>query len=139
MKLSSSRKNATGRNALRERQRRDRALAPAMRVRYPQFAALRLECDFSGDAAVSPPAPHVMVMHPPAPAFFLFPCPYADCDGEYDLTAAVAELARDGGTQCAGQLRCAGHRTPDRNGRMPCLLTLDYSFTATVLIPGAVR
>jgi hypothetical protein len=138
MKLSSSRKAATGRNALRERQRRDRALAPAMRVRYPQFAALRLECDFT-DGGVSAPAPHVMVMHPPAPAFFLFPCPYADCDGEFDLTAAVAGLANDNGTQCDGQLKCAGHRTPDRNGRMPCLLTLDYSIHATVVIPGAVR
>src|SRR5688572_10547268 len=99
MKLSSSRKNSTGRNALRERQRRDRALAPAMRVRYPQFAALRLECEFS-DAAVLAPAPHVMVMHPPAPAFFLFPCPFADCDGEYDLTAAVADLAQIGRASC---------------------------------------
>ena len=136
MKLSSGGKSSSGRNALRERQRRDRALAPPMRVRYPQFASLRLECEFS-DGAVSAPAPHVMVMHPPAPAFFLFPCPYADCDGEFDLTAAVADLAREGATQRDGQLCCAGHRTVDRSGRTPCRLTLDYSLHATVRVSAA--
>jgi hypothetical protein len=72
MKLSLVRKSGSGRNELRERQRRDRSLAPAMRARYPQFASLRLECDFR-DHVGAPPAPHVMVLHPPAAAFFLFP------------------------------------------------------------------
>jgi hypothetical protein len=131
VKLSPVRKGASGREGLRERQRRDRSLAPALRHRYPQFAALRLQCDFS-DVAGAAPAPHVMVLHPPAAAFFLFPCPYSDCDGEFDLTAAVEELARDCTTHCDGQLRCAGHRTRDRTGPAPCLLTLEYAIQATL-------
>jgi hypothetical protein len=126
-----ARKGGSGRNDLRERQRRDRSLAPAMRARYPQFSALRLECDFTDDGA-APPAPHVMVLHPPAAAFFVFPCPYSDCDGEFDLTAAVTGLARDEEKHCQGQLRCAGHRTRDRSGPTPCLLTLDYTIHATM-------
>jgi hypothetical protein len=122
---------ASGRNQLRERQRRDRAMTPLMRARYPQFSALRLEFDFS-DEATAAPAPHLMVMHPPAQAYFLFPCPYADCDGEFDLSVPVAQLATDGETRCEGQLRCAGHRTRDRNGRTPCLLTLEYTISANV-------
>jgi hypothetical protein len=131
VKLGPVRKGGGGREELRERQRRDRSLAPAMRSRYPQFSSLRLECDFSDDAG-APPAPHVMVLHPPAAAFFVFPCPYSDCDGEFDLTAAVAELARDQDSHCEGQMRCAGHRVRDRNGRTPCQLTLEYSVHATL-------
>jgi hypothetical protein len=138
VKLSHIGKASSGRNQLRERQRRDRAMSPALRVRYPQFTALSLEFDFS-DEATTAPAPHLMVMHPPAQAYFLFPCPYADCDGEFDLTAAVADLARDGEAHCDGQLRCAGHRTRDRNGRTPCLLTLEYSIHATIAKAGAAR
>jgi len=135
VKLSLVRKSANSRNDLRERQRRDRSLAPAMRTRYPQYASLRLECDFS-DYTGAPPAPHVMVLHPPAAAFFVFPCPYSDCDGEFDLTAAVAGLAGKDDTHCEGKLRCAGQRTRDRNGRLPCLLTLEYAIHATLMQAG---
>ena len=107
-----------------------------MRIRYPQFASLRLECDFT-DGGVTAPAPHVMVLHPPAPAFFLFPCPFSDCDGEFDLTAPVAELAREGATQREGQLRCAGHRAVDRSGQVACRLTLDYALHVTLENNGA--
>ena len=87
--------SANSRNQLRERQRRDRATAQLLRVMYPQFASLKLEFDFSeSDPDISAPAPHLLVMHPPSQAYFVFPCPYADCDGEFDLTSAVAELAR---------------------------------------------
>ena len=78
--------SANSRNQLRERQRRDRATAQVMRALYPQFASLKLEFDFSEpDPDASAPAPHLLVMHPPSQAYFVFPCPYADCDGEFDL------------------------------------------------------
>ena len=87
--------SANSRNQLRERQRRDRATAQVMRALYPQFASLKLEFDFSEpDPDASAPAPHLLVMHPPSQAYFVFPCPYADCDGEFDLGSVVAELAR---------------------------------------------
>jgi hypothetical protein len=123
-----------GRNQLRERQRRDRAMTPPLRAKFPQYAALRLQFVFS-DAATTAPSPHLMVLHPPAPAYFLFPCPYADCDGEFDLSAPVLQLAGSGETSCDGRMRCAGHRAGDRAGGTQCLLTLEYSVTAT-LDPG---
>jgi len=129
---------ANGRNQLRERQRRDRAMTPLMRARYPQFASLRLKFDFS-DEATAAPAPHLMVMHPPTQAYFVFPCPYADCDGEFDLSTAVAQLATDGEIACEGQMKCAGHRTRDRSGRLPCLLTLEYSIAANLEKADASR
>jgi len=87
--------SASGRNQLRERQRRDRATAQVMRNAYPQFASLRLEFDFS-EPETSAPAPQVLVLHPPSQAYFVFSCPYADCDGEFDLTTEVAALVTFG-------------------------------------------
>jgi hypothetical protein len=120
---------ANGRNQMRERQRRDRAATQIMRARYPQFASLRLDFAFKDDVAFSP-APQVNVMHPPARAYFVFPCPYADCDGEFDLSAPVDQIAREGVTQAAGHLKCCGQRNRDRNGRSPCGLALEYTITA---------
>ena len=128
MKFSS----ASGRNQLREKQRRDRATAQAMRNAYPQFASLRLEFDFS-EPETSAPAPQVLVLHPPSQAYFVFSCPYADCDGEFDLTTEVAALARSGEPSCEGHQRCGGQRARDARGRMPCDLTLDYFIAPAAL------
>jgi hypothetical protein len=120
--------SANSRNQLRERQRRDRAIAQVMRVMYPQFASLRLKFGFSeSDPDISAPAPHLLVMHPPSQAYFVFPCPYADCDGEFDLTSAVAELARSHESHCEVKHKCGGQRVRDKNGRTPCQLTLAYT------------
>ena len=54
-----------------------------------------------------------MVLHPPAPAYFLFPCPYADCDGEFDLGSAVAQLAAHRETHTHGHSSASGQRTRD--------------------------
>ena len=109
MKFSS----ATGRNALREQQRRDRATAPVLRNAYPQFASLRLEFDFS-EPETSAPAPQVLVLHPPSQAYFVFSCPYADCDGEFDLTTTIAALRALGRSELRGSSalrRAAGTRS----------------------------
>ncbi|HEY6124399.1 MAG TPA: hypothetical protein VIV63_07090 [Steroidobacteraceae bacterium] len=120
--------SGNSRNQLRERQRRDRATAQVMRVMYPQFASLRLKFDFSeSDPEISALAPHLLVMHPPSQAYFVFPCPYADCDGEFDLTRAVADLARSQEPHASGNQKCGGHRVRDKNGRTPCQLTLEYT------------
>lgn len=122
--------SGNSRTQLRERQRRDRAIAQVMRNLYPQFASLKLEFEFSEpDPDASAPAPHLLVMHPPSQAYFVFPCPYADCDGEFDLTSAVAELARSRGPHNHGSLKCGGQRARDKSGRTPCQLTLEYSLS----------
>jgi hypothetical protein len=129
VKLSS----AQGRNLLRERQRRDRATAQPLRVSYPQFASLKLQFEFREvDPDIVAPVPHLLFMHPPSNAYFLFPCPHADCDGEFDLTTAVAELARSRKASCDGRQVCGGQRVRNKSGRGPCELSLKYT-----IAPGA--
>jgi hypothetical protein len=115
---------------VRERQRRDRAAAQLLRERYPQFDALRFEFEFSG-AGQFTPVPQVAVLHPPARTYFFFPCPFADCDGEFDLTEPVAQLAQSGGPRAAGQLVCGGSRTRERDRQSPCGLQLEYVIAVT--------
>jgi hypothetical protein len=114
---------------MRERQRRTRAATPALRVRYPQLDALRLEFEFS-DGGLFTPTPQVTVLHPPASAYFCFPCPFSDCSGEFDLNSAISGMLRDGQSDCAGQLRCQGHRSIDGKSAAPCVLMLDYRIEA---------
>ena len=128
--------NTNSRNLLRERQRRDRATAQQLRVMYPQFASLRLEFVFAeSNPEVVPPAPHLLVMHPPTQAYFVFACPCADCDGEFDLTSAVADLARSPEQRAHGCLKCSGQRIRDKNGRAPCELTLGYVIAPADISP----
>jgi len=130
--------STNSRNQLRERQRRDRATAPVLRNAYPQFASLRLEFDFS-EPETSAPAPQALVLHPPSQAYFVFPCPYADCDGEFDLTSTVAALARSGEASCEGNQRCGGQRVRDHRGRMPCQLTLEYFIAPAAVAERSAR
>jgi hypothetical protein len=131
MKLASV-SAANARNLLREKQRRDRAMAQVMRTQYPQFASLRLDFAFADDTAFTP-APQVTELHPPARAHFVFPCPYPDCDGAYDLSEQVGAMAKHDEKRHEGQLICAGQRNRDRNGRSPCQLALNYSSTADIV------
>ena len=117
------------RTQLRERQRRDRAATQPLRLRYPQFSSLRLEFDLS-DKGRFTPAPQVTVLHPPAAAYFIFPCPYTDCDGEFDLAPVIEELANGGEALDSGQLRCGGHRIGAGGMRISCELLLEYSVHA---------
>jgi hypothetical protein len=124
--------SANSRNQLRERQRRDRATAQLLRVMYPKIASLRLQFQFSeSNEELSAPAPQLLVMHPPTQAYFMFPCPYADCDGEFDLTSAVADIARSRESHSHGSLKCGGHRVRDKNGRTPCQLNCEYTLEPT--------
>ena len=128
--------SANSRTQLRERQRRDRATSQLMRVMYPKLESLRLDFHFSeSDPDLSAPAPQLLVMHPPTQAYFVFPCPYADCDGEFDLTAAVAALARSQEPHSHGTAKCGGQRVRDKNGRTPCQLMLEYTIEPAPLAP----
>ena len=113
-----------------DRLRRERAAAPQLRVAFPEVQRLRLELNFDGTTK-NVPASQSHVLHPPARAFFELPCPYADCDGQFDLTAVVNGLLTDRRAKIKGTLECQGHR-PDRlSTRTPCQLHLSYEVTAT--------
>jgi hypothetical protein len=118
------------RQEYKDRLRRDRAAAPSLRVAFPSVQQLRLELKFAS-TTTNIPASQSHVLHPPARAFFEFPCPYADCDGQFDLTGAVDLLLADRMSKAEGTLNCQGHR-PDRGAtRTPCQLHLTYEFTVT--------
>jgi hypothetical protein len=114
---------------MRERQRRDRAATQSLRVRYPQFQSLRLDFDFSDDGRFTP-APQVTVLHPPATAYFIFPCPYTDCDGEFNLAPVIDGMAGGNSAHDEGQLRCCGQRIGANETRMSCGLILEYRVNA---------
>jgi len=113
------------RNLLREKQRRNRMAAKMLRVQFPQFTSLRLDFVFSGEA-LQPPAPQSIVLHPPAQAYFVYPCPYASCNGELDLAANVDHIAEQGKARATGHAKCSGERH-GRQGKAPCDLHIEYS------------
>jgi hypothetical protein len=114
------------RNIQREKQRRARLAAKELRVQFPQFASLRLDFSFS-DETSQPPAPQSFVLHPPARAYFVYPCPYASCSGEINLAANVDQIAEAGKSRTAGHTRCNGERVRGRQGKTPCDLHIEYS------------
>ncbi len=114
------------RNALREKQRRNRLAAKELRVQYPEIASIRVDLEFSDETA-QPPAPQSIVLHPPARAYFNYPCPYASCNGEFDLAANVDDVARKGHSHAAGHTKCKGERVRGVKGKTPCDLHIGYS------------
>jgi hypothetical protein len=112
-----------------DRARRDRAAAPQLRAAFPKVRQLRLELKFAS-ATINTPASQSHVLHPPARAFFKIPCPYADCDGRFDLTAIVNLFLTDRLSKAEGTLKCQGHRPERLAMRGPCQLHLSYEFTA---------
>lgn len=113
-----------------EQARRDRAAAPQLRAAFPKVQQLRLELKFGG-MATNTPASQSHVMYPPARAFFELPCPHADCDGRFDLTAIVKLFMADRRSKAEGTLKCQGHRPERLAARAPCQLHLGYEFTVT--------
>lgn len=109
--------------------RRDRATAQVLRAAFPTIQQLRIELKFEGSSP-SAPTPQLHLLYPSARAFFEYPCPYSDCDGQFDLGGAVRVSLADA-THCAeGVLECRGSRRRDHASRQPCGLQLVYRVTA---------
>ena len=109
--------------------RRDREAAPKLRAMFPAVEQLRFELSFEG-GTVSTPVPQSHVLHPPSRAYFSFPCPYADCDGRFELAAAVRAAVEDPSHRIEGVLECAGSRASDFASKPPCQLRLHFTLTA---------
>ena len=129
MRLAASR-TLDARELRVEQLRRARAASRSLRVAFPTIQQLRLELKFAGATANSPGS-QSHVLHPPARAFFTFPCPYANCDGQYDLTAAVDAALEDPAYRAEGMLECRGLRAQKYDSKEPCQLHLIYTVTAT--------
>lgn len=127
MRLASH-SSESARQQRHDRLRRDRAAAQAIRLAFPSIVTLRLDLHFEGSEA-RVPADQLHVLHPPARAFFEFPCPYADCDGQFNLAAAVATALGSTKKSAVGALECSGLRAKDHAGRQACKLQLHYTIT----------
>lgn len=112
-----------------ERLRRSRAAALAVRATFPNVQQLRLEFRFEGTGSHTPVAQSHQ-LYPPARAFFEFPCPHADCDGQFDLTDVVRRTVADLPHASRGTIVCPGCRALDLGSKQPCGLQLVYSVTA---------
>jgi hypothetical protein len=95
---------------------------------FPLVEQLRFELSFEGGGAATP-VPQSHVLHPPARAYFSFPCPYADCDGRFELTPAVHTAVEGPSHRIAGVLECAGSRVSDFRSKPLCQLRLNYTLT----------
>jgi hypothetical protein len=121
---------AAARLERKDRLRRDRANSLTLRAAFPNVQQLRLELAFASTQATTPAA-QSHVLHPPALAFFEFPCPYADCDGRFDLSGAVKDALGGATHQATGALECSGQRAVNPGSKQICELRLSYTVTAT--------
>jgi hypothetical protein len=129
LKLAKPKPDSAGRERA-ERLRRDGMAAQPLRTAYPAVQYLRLELQFSGMGPITP-ALQAHVLHPPARAFFQFPCPYADCGGAFNLTSAVNVAMGDSRGHAAGTLECSGLRSVSLSAKQPCKLQVMYKVDAT--------
>ena len=113
----------------RQRWLRDRAAARTLRSAFPGVERIRVDLMFRDTAALSPGAQSHAV-HPAARAFFEFLCPHADCDGTFDLTAAVHSVMIDGSSHADGTLDCKGTRPRPGLTKGPCGVSVRYSIAA---------
>jgi hypothetical protein len=129
MRLARANPEAAGQDRA-DRLRRDRSAAQVLRAAFPAVQQIHLELKFEGAGRLTP-ASQSHKLHPPARAFFEFPCPYADCSGSFDLTAAVKVAMGDLARHSEGVVGCAGLRPHTYSSKQPCGLRLIYTVDAT--------
>jgi hypothetical protein len=100
-----------------------------VRAAFPQVEQLRIELSFEDRGSTSPTS-QLHTLYPPARAFFIYPCPHSDCDGEFELEGAVRATVCDGTLSAQGSLSCGGVRPSDKGSKRPCELRLAYTITA---------
>jgi hypothetical protein len=119
----------TQRELRRERLDKARKAASPLGRVYPQVQKIRLELAFADNIA-RPPAAQSLLFYPPARAFFQFPCPHADCNGQLDLDEIVTRAIDSATRDIQGELVCAGIR-PERGATSrTCELRVLYHVTA---------
>lgn len=120
---------AARRQVRRERLLRGHVTALALREVFPTVQQLSLELLFRGSGSTTP-AMQSHTLHAPARAFFEFPCPYADCDGQFDLSTAVNAAVTEPTHRATGELECGGTRATRMGPPELCGLHLYYTVTA---------
>jgi hypothetical protein len=133
MKLGNARGAATRQDRFTQL-RRDREAAPKLRAMFPAVEQLCFELSFDGGGTATP-VPQSHVLHPPARAYFSFPCPYSDCDGRFELATAVQAAVEGPSHRIEGELECAGSRASDFASKPRCQLRIHFTLTAVCSAP----
>lgn len=122
-----TKKQASGPQDRAERLRSGRASASLVREvsTTAKYVAVRLQ--FLSDTPSH--ADQYFVLYPGARAYFRFACPFGDCDGIYDLTAAAESTLQHPVQQATGTLECSGVRSRHRTPRQHCGLHVSYIVT----------
>ena len=120
---------AAKREVRREQLRRGRDTALALRQAFPGVEHVRLDFRFQSNGSTTP-AVQSRTLHQAARAFFEFPCPFADCDGQFNLGSAVRIAVAGPAHRTTGELECCGKRRVRLGAPDPCQLRLTYTVTA---------
>jgi hypothetical protein len=121
---------AAKRQLRRERLLDSRATALPLRDAFPAVQKLRLDLLFRSPDSLSP-ATQSHTLYTAARAFFEFPCPYADCDGQFVLDTAVKTALAVPTHQATGSIECSGNRAVRVGANELCGLHLSYTVTAS--------
>jgi hypothetical protein len=111
MKLS-PRKNVHKPETRRDRLLVERDRSISLARMFPGIERLRIDLAFSEDSPRMPlPSSQLHTLFGTAAAFFRFPCPCSDCDGDFDLTNEITQLFAN---------KRAGRRSASRSGQLAC-------------------
>lgn len=129
----------------RERLMNERTRCAPLREVFPNVDQLRIELVFN-DASAFIPSPQLHTLYPAAAAFFRFACPCADCDGDFDLTGAVASLLIESSTgrrridaSSSGRMDCQGVRLRDMAGEKGCPMQLSFRLVSASIRTSSVE
>jgi hypothetical protein len=110
----------------------ERARALTVRDTFPQVGVIHIDLHFAGGPGL-PLSPQRHSLYPAARAFFRFTCPCTDCDGDFNLTATVTDLAKTSAStkrasdRCvSGQSACQGTRWRDSTQGDACRIEVRF-------------
>jgi hypothetical protein len=112
-----------------ERLRKGHSEAPVLRDASPGAMLVNVHLSFL-PANEPPHAEQSFALYPAARAFFVYPCPYGDCDGVYDLSAEAARTLGREKSNVTGVVECGGTRSRDGLQGQPCGLRVSYTISA---------
>jgi hypothetical protein len=120
------RRKATSADIRLDQLRQARVDAPTLRQILPNAAQVWVELAFDADARLAQSA-RVFKIYPAAQAYFVYSCPFGDCDGVFDLNEPVFAMLRTHTCQATGALHCAGHKPRRADPGLQCGLGMAYA------------
>jgi len=118
----------------REQLKLERSRTAPLREIYPRLAEVYVEFEFE-DGTNRAPSATAYSYFPAAHGFFRYACPCYSCNGEFDLSAQVAELAKEPGRKQRSrrvQVSCTGLRVREQSVQESCPIHAQIRVSATL-------